>query len=138
MRFYASIYAVRIRLLTSNSNTQRGISFAVYDKVDPATRTRDWSMTIFWSFRHYPSLLSEELNNRINEAQSKVYYNPTAVEELVVKNAETGDVLARVNSPFARRVNRVGMRKLLLNGVKVQVYFIFLRFHLAYCENIQN
>lgn len=95
-------------------------------------------MTIFWSFRHYPSLLSEELNNRINEAQSKVYYNPTAVEELVVKNVETGDVLARVNSPFARRVNRVGMRKLLLNGVKVQVYFIFLRSHLAYCENIQN
>ncbi|KAL7958398.1 hypothetical protein V8C34DRAFT_283257 [Trichoderma compactum] len=69
-------------------------------------------MTIFWSFRHYPALLSEELNNRINEAQSKKYYNPTAVEELVVRNAETGDVLARVNSPFARRVNRVDMRKL--------------------------
>lgn len=88
-------------------------------------------MTIFWSFRHYPVLLSEELQNRIHEAQSKEYYRPTAVEELVVRNTETGEILTSVNSPFARRVNRVGMRKLLLNGISVQVCFVFLGFYLA-------
>ncbi|EHK23393.1 uncharacterized protein TRIVIDRAFT_64161 [Trichoderma virens Gv29-8] len=107
-------------LLIAQGLKKRGISYAIYDKVDPATRPRDWSMTIFWSFRHYPVLLPEELNSRIHEAQSKPYYRPTAVEELVVRNSETGEILKKVNSPYAMRVNRVGMRKLLLNGINVQ------------------
>lgn len=81
-------------------------------------------MTVFWSFRHYPELLTEELHNRIHEAQVKEYYRPTAVEELAIRNTETGEILKKVNSPYAMRVNRVGMRKLLLNGINVQVYFV--------------
>ncbi|KAL7932551.1 hypothetical protein V8C35DRAFT_307400 [Trichoderma chlorosporum] len=107
-------------LLIAQGLKKRGISYAIYDKVDPAKRPRNWSMTIFWSSRYYPTLLSEELHKRLPEAQSKPYYSPTEVEELVIRNTETGEILKRVNSPYARRVNRVSMRKLLLDGISVQ------------------
>ncbi|KAL7905580.1 hypothetical protein GGI35DRAFT_483308 [Trichoderma velutinum] len=107
-------------LLIAQGLKKRGISFAVYDKVDPASRPRDWSMTVFWSSQYYPALLPDELRNRIHEAQTREYYRPTAVEELVIENCETGEILTRVNTPFAMRVTRMGMRKLLLNGIDVQ------------------
>ncbi|KAM0264119.1 hypothetical protein ACHAQJ_000864 [Trichoderma viride] len=107
-------------LLIAQGLQKRGISFAIYDKVDPATRPRDWSMTIGWSFRYYEELLPEKIFDRIYEAQVKQYYRPTAIEELVIRNTETNEILKKVNSPYAMRVHRAGLRKLLLNGIDVQ------------------
>jgi hypothetical protein len=80
-------------------------------------------MTIAWSFRYYAELLPEEIFDRIHEAQVRQYYRPTAVEELVIRNSQNNEILKKVNSPYAMRIHRAGLRKLLLNGIKVQVYF---------------
>jgi hypothetical protein len=78
-------------------------------------------MTMFWSFRYYPHLLSEALQARVHEAQARPFYRATDTEELVLRNAATGEVLKKVNSPHAIRVSRAGLRKLLLDGLDVKV-----------------
>jgi hypothetical protein len=58
----------------------------------------------------------------MHEAQTRPNYKATDTEELVVRNAATGDVLKRFNSPHAIRVHRQGLRKLLLDEINVNVW----------------
>lgn len=76
---------------------------------------------MFWSFKYYPHLLPEALQARVYEAQTRPFYRATEKEEMVLRNAATGEVLKRVNSPYAIRVHRAGLRTLLLDGIDVQV-----------------
>ncbi|KIX92470.1 uncharacterized protein Z520_11790 [Fonsecaea multimorphosa CBS 102226] len=99
---------------------KRGISFTIHDKINPAFRHRDWSMTMFWAFKYYPHLLSEEMQARVHEAQVRSFYKSTDTEELVLRNAATGEVLKKVNSPYAIRVSRARLRKFLLAGLDVK------------------
>ncbi|RFU73368.1 fad nadp-binding domain-containing [Trichoderma arundinaceum] len=107
-------------LFIAQALKKREVSFSIHDKTNPADRHRDWSMTLFWSFRYYPHLLSDALQARIHEAQTKPFYRATEKEELVVRNAATGEALKKVNSPYAIRVHRRGLRNLLLDGIDVQ------------------
>ena len=69
-------------------------------------------------------LLSEALQARVHEAQTRPFYRATDTEELVLRNAATGEVLKKVNSPHAIRVSRAGLRKLLLDGLDVKVWLL--------------
>lgn len=77
---------------------------------------------MFWSFKFFPHLLSESLQARMHEAQTRPTYEATETEELVLRNAATGEVLKRLNSPHAIRVNRQGLRNLLLDEINVNVW----------------
>ncbi|KAF2103127.1 FAD/NAD(P)-binding domain-containing protein, partial [Rhizodiscina lignyota] len=107
-------------LFVAQGLKKRGISYSIHDKTNPAHRPRDWSMTMFWSFRYYPQLLPDDLLARAHEAQVRPWYRATETEEMVLRNTETGEVLKKVNSPYAVRVHRAGLRKLLLDGIDVQ------------------
>lgn len=117
-----------VSFTSANFNTQRGISFSVHDKVDPATRHRNWSMTVYWAFRYYPQLLPTHLQERLNEGQARSAYRYTENEWLIIQNCKTGEVLKEWNSPYGIRVNRAGLRKLFLDGIDVKVRYP-LHFH---------
>lgn len=105
------------------SDIQMGVSCSVHDKLNPANRHRNWSMTVFWAFRHYPLLLPQNLQDKFYEAQVRPWYRATDNEVLVVRNAQTGEVLKEVNSPYAIRVHKAGLRQLLVDGIDVKVCY---------------
>jgi hypothetical protein len=78
-------------------------------------------MTVYWAFRYYPHLLPPYLQERLNEGQARSAYRYTDNEWLVIQNCQTGEVLKEWNSPYGIRVNRAGLRKLLVDGINVEV-----------------
>ncbi|KAK0755976.1 hypothetical protein N5P37_011529 [Trichoderma harzianum] len=98
---------------------KRGISFSIHDVVDPAKRPRNWSMSIYWAFPYFEKLLPKHLYERLQEALVRPHYHATANEKLVISNIQTGDIVKEFTYPYAIRTNRMGIRKLAVEGIDV-------------------
>ena len=78
---------------------------------------------MYWAFPYFQQLLPQHLQERLQEALVRPHYRATANEQLVISNIQTGEVLKEFNYPNAIRVNRAGMRKLVVDGIDVAVCY---------------
>jgi hypothetical protein len=78
-------------------------------------------MSIYWAFPYFEKLLPAHLYARLQEALVRPHYVATAEEKLVISNCQTGEIVKEFNYPYAIRTNRMGIRKLAVEGLDVVV-----------------
>jgi predicted NAD/FAD-dependent oxidoreductase len=108
-------------LLIAQGLRKHGISFEIFEKETSAGRSRDWGMAYFWSADYLPYLLPPDLVARLQEAQVNPWQAAQPVEIMTVTNGKDGSAIKFVPSPGGRRVGRKALRKLLAEGIDVQV-----------------
>jgi hypothetical protein len=108
-------------LLIAQGLKKRGVSFEIFEKESTAGRSRDWGMAYFWSADYLPYLLPPELVDRLQEIQVDPWYKAQSVESMTVTNGLDGSTIKVVPSPGGRRVGRKATRKLIAEGIDVQV-----------------
>lgn len=78
-------------------------------------------MAYFWSADYLPALLPVALVDRLQEAQVDPHHKARAVETMTVTNGLTNEDIKVVPSPGGRRVGRKALRRLVAEGIDVQV-----------------
>lgn len=112
-----------VGLLLAQALKKEGIPFTVFERdPNPDHRGKGWGLTIHWALDTLLSLLPQHIVDRLPES----YVNPEAV-----KRGENGNFLfydlstgeAKWQVPAARRirVSRERLRRLLMEGIEVQV-----------------
>lgn len=71
-----------------------------------------------------PKLLPQHLVDRLHEAQVDPWQKAKDVETMVATNAATGETLKPVPSPGGKRVSRKALRRLVGEGIGVQVQLL--------------
>lgn len=85
-------------------------------------RSRDWTILIHWALPIMERLLPVDLLARLPEAVTTPYLDFTPeVETFPCYNGRTGDLTFNNKTPFARRVTRQRMRKLLVERLEENI-----------------
>ncbi|KAK2035316.1 putative monooxygenase [Colletotrichum zoysiae] len=109
-------------LIAAHALMQKGFEVTVFERdagVD--ARPRDWSILIHWGM----AVLKEMLPEHVLKNLPKSYCNPHLEfnkwdESIPFYNGLTGEILFRSQTPDARRVSRLRLRKVLADGVDIQ------------------
>lgn len=78
-------------------------------------------MAYFWSADYLPYLLPTEFVARLQEIQVDPWYQAQPVESMTVTNGLDGSTIKVVPSPGGRHVGRRAAKRLLSEGIDVQV-----------------
>lgn len=110
-------------LVLAQALRKHGVSFAVYERdPDPLHRGKGWGLTIHWSLGAFLRLLPQHLVDRLPET----YVDPDAVAKgengnFLLFDLRTGETKWKVPSAKRLRVSRERLRRLLMDGIDVQV-----------------
>ncbi len=87
------------------------------------TKSREWGMSIHWSREHLAPILPAELLARISEVQVDPNFDSSnnANHTVPFYNGKTGEHIIAMPMVNAIRVSRRKFRKLLTEGIDIQV-----------------
>ena len=118
---YSLPFSSNIALIIISYN-QLNIKCTVYERdAYLGERSRDWSFGIYWAQECFNQCLPQSLKNRLSTAQVDPYHEPTESDFLPLRNAETGEEMMRVPTPFVYRLKRSKFRNLISEGVQIEV-----------------
>lgn len=132
-------------LVLAQTLRKHGVSFAVYERdPDPLHRGKGWGLTIHWSLDAFLRLLPQHLVDRLPET----YVDPDAVARgengnFLLFDLRTGETKWKVPPAKRLRVSRERLRRLLMDGIDVQVsqgnFFQSIRFRdTAKCLSVEQ
>jgi hypothetical protein len=110
---------------TNTANTkQANIPFTIFERDANDDRGyRDWGMTVHWSAGYLTKCLPQSILDRLPETQSDQQLDFDTIESFPLHNLETAEVLKSLPLVTPRRVSRKRWRKLLMDGLDIQVRF---------------
>jgi 2-polyprenyl-6-methoxyphenol hydroxylase-like FAD-dependent oxidoreductase len=97
--------------------------FSIFERdPSPSFRGAGWGLTIHWSLKDFISLLPQYLVDRLPET----FVNPEAVEQgdkgnFLLYDLQTGTEKFRVPPNERIRVSRERLRRLLMDGLEIEV-----------------
>lgn len=123
------LLAQSLRKRASSSPATSTPEFSIFERdPSPSFRGAGWGLTIHWSLKDFISLLPQYLVDRLPET----FVNPEAVEQgdtgnFLLYDLQTGAEKFRVPPNERIRVSRERLRRLLMDGLHIQVKHILTR-----------
>lgn len=109
----------------ANARTKNGISYSIFESEPTMARpkSREWGMSIHWARDLLKALLSDDLHDRVREAQVDPTYDTSNPDGYNVPfyNGKTGEHIIGIPMANAIRVSRRKMRALCAEGINIQV-----------------
>ncbi|KAH8698913.1 hypothetical protein BGW36DRAFT_152598 [Talaromyces proteolyticus] len=112
-------------LLIAQGLKKAGIRATVYERYtreEYEERSGDWTVALHWSIPYIEACLPPELFAKLKSAETNRWeeHDPHVANNIPLVNGRTGEIMAKMPMPSARRVVRGKLRDLLKTEIDIQ------------------